>query len=321
MQVTVKTPSRLHLGMIDLNGGLGRIYGSLGVALDKPFILVEARSSDALEVRGEDTGRVKHFIEKFSQVYNVDDNVEVDVKQTILEHVGLGSGTQLSLAIASCMSHINKLNVGVRDLAKAMDRGVLSGIGVEAFRKGGFIIDGGHKVDGGRQVPTVVYRQNFPEDWTFILAVPAVRRGFSGGEEESAFRRVIPASAEIARDICWLLQMKMLPSLIEEDIECFGQALMEVDRKVGLYFKEVQRGIYKEKITQSLIDCMLESGSYGAGQSSWGPAVYGIIDDGNAKKLESSVNGFLKENDMEGTLLRTHANNHGAEISMLEDAR
>jgi len=318
MHVTVKTPSRLHLGMIDLNGELGRIYGSIGVALNNPPIFIEARTSDKLEIKGEDAERVENLVKKFSQIYNVDTNVEINVKEIIPEHVGLGSGTQLSLAIASCLSHLNKLNIGVRDLARAMNRGIMSGIGIETFRKGGFIVDSGRRVNGDKDIPFIIYRHKFPEDWTFILAVPSVRRGFSGKEEEMAFEKIIPSSPRTAGEICRLLQMKMLPSLIEKDIETFGQALMDVDRKVGLYFKEVQKGIYKETITQELIECMLNSGSYGAGQSSWGPAVYGIIDDNNAKKLESAVDEFFKGNEINGTIIRTHADNHGAEISVME---
>jgi len=36
MRITVQTPSRLHFGLIDLNGELGRINGSFGVALEEP---------------------------------------------------------------------------------------------------------------------------------------------------------------------------------------------------------------------------------------------------------------------------------------------
>ncbi len=319
MHVSVKTPSRLHLGIIDLNGGLGRIYGSIGVALNEPSVVVEAKTSGKLEIKGEDAERVKSLVEKFTRVYNVDTKVELNVKMTIPEHVGLGSGTQLSLAVASCLAHINKLNIGIRELAKATGRGSISGIGLEAFRRGGFIIDSGRKVKDSKDIPYAIYRHNIPEDWTFILAIPSAGRGLCGREEEIAFEKVIPAPSEIAGEICWLLQMKILPSLVEEDIETFGRALMEVDRKVGLYFGEVQGGIYKETITQSLVECMLESGSYGAGQSSWGPAVYGIIDDSNAKKLESTIKDFFREKGVGGTTIRTHANNHGAYISMMED--
>lgn len=314
----MKTPSRIHLGMIDLNGGLGRLYGSIGLALEKPSIVLEAKTSDSLEIIGEDGERVREIVEVFSRAHNLDIGVVIDVKQTIPEHVGLGSGTQLSLAVASALSYISRLSVDVREIARIMNRGAISGIGVESFRKGGFIIDGGKKAGSTEGIPSIVYRSSFPDDWTFVLAVPSIRRGLSGREEESAFKKIVPASPEIAKDICWLLQMKMLPALVEKDIGAFGQSLMEIDRKVGRYFKEVQGGVYKEKLTQGLIDCMLDAGSYGAGQSSWGPAVYGLIEDSRAQKLESAVDSFMKAEGMGGTIIRTHTNNSGAEISVME---
>ncbi len=319
MQVTIKTPSRIHLGLIDLDGGLGRIYGSIGLALDNPSIILEAKESDTLQIIGADSERVKAMVEMFSQAYNIDPLAEINVTQIIPEHVGLGSGTQLSLAVASALSHINRLSVDIRELAASMKRGQISGIGTESFRKGGFVIDSGKKVNSVEGIPLPIYRINFPEDWTFILAIPSVEKGLSGKEEESAFEKISPKSSKIAKNICRLLQMKMLPALVEKDIAIFGQSLMEVDKEVGLYFKEVQNGIYKEPLTQRLIDCMIDAGSYGAGQSSWGPVVYGLIDDAGAQKLESAVDSFLGENNLNGTVIRTHANNQGAKISIIED--
>ena len=39
--VTVAVAARLHLGFLDLNGGLGRRFGSLGLALDAPETVLE----------------------------------------------------------------------------------------------------------------------------------------------------------------------------------------------------------------------------------------------------------------------------------------
>ena len=33
MRVTVKAPARLHFGFIDLDGSMGRMFGSIGVAI------------------------------------------------------------------------------------------------------------------------------------------------------------------------------------------------------------------------------------------------------------------------------------------------
>ena len=34
--IEVTAPARLHLGFLDLNGGLGRRFGSIGLAVDQP---------------------------------------------------------------------------------------------------------------------------------------------------------------------------------------------------------------------------------------------------------------------------------------------
>ena len=52
MKVLVKTPARLHLGLIDMNGDLGRMFGGLGVAIDHPNVIIEAKRSEKFTVTG-----------------------------------------------------------------------------------------------------------------------------------------------------------------------------------------------------------------------------------------------------------------------------
>ena len=43
MKVYVQNPARLHLGLIDLGGELGRLFGGIGVAINRPNVILEAR--------------------------------------------------------------------------------------------------------------------------------------------------------------------------------------------------------------------------------------------------------------------------------------
>src|SRR3989304_4616182 len=63
MKITVKTPSRLHLGILDVNGNLGRMYGSIGLAIQQPNVVIEITKSENLEIEGEDKERVKETSE------------------------------------------------------------------------------------------------------------------------------------------------------------------------------------------------------------------------------------------------------------------
>ncbi len=319
MHIRVETPSRLHFGLLDLNGSLGRIYGGIGLALTYPAIILEARSSDELTVKGENRDVVLSLVEKFSESQRINVGAEIELKETIPQHVGLGSGTQLSLAVASCLSHIHGLSLSVVEMATLMERGEISGVGTACFEHGGFIIDGGHKSMEYNGPPPVIFRHPFPKHWSFVVAIPETEGRIYGEREEKALKKVIPSPPEITAEVCRLVQMKMLPSLIEEDIVSFGRSLVEVDKRVGRYFKDVQDDIYREGTCREIVEFMLGEGSHGGGQSSWGPTVYGVIEDNKVKDLEDSVRDFLSERDISGRVFSAHANNEGARITMTGD--
>ncbi|MGF3523126.1 MAG: beta-ribofuranosylaminobenzene 5'-phosphate synthase family protein, partial [Candidatus Bathyarchaeia archaeon] len=95
---------RLHFGLIDLNGDFGRLYGGLGVGINRPNVILEAQPSKTMIVKGKKTELVQTFANKFKEAYNIKANAAITVEQTIPEHMGLGSGTQLALAVATAMA-------------------------------------------------------------------------------------------------------------------------------------------------------------------------------------------------------------------------
>ena len=57
-----------------------------------------------------------------------------------------------------------------------------------------------------------------------------------------------------------------------------------------------------------------DNGAYGVGQSSWGPAIYGLVEGKKqANNLESAVKSFLQDNGG-GRVFIAGANNQGAII-------
>ena len=71
--------------------------------------------------------------------------------------------------------------------------------------------------------------------------------------------------------------MVVLPALVEEDLAAFGSGLTEVQRLVGEMFRPVQGERFAHPLVAELVDELLAGGAAGAGQSSWGPAVYGLV--------------------------------------------
>ncbi|MBU4265960.1 MAG: hypothetical protein KKE96_01890 [Candidatus Altiarchaeota archaeon] len=316
MQLRIKTPARLHLGILDLTGDLGRIYGSIGVAVEEPNLVLEAKESDSLNISGGDDA-VNSLAKKFFIHYKIEPEIEINITERIPSHVGLGSGTQLSLALGTAITKIHGIDAGINDLARIAGRGSLSGIGIAAFEHGGFIVDAGRRVNSKGEVPPVIFRQPFPEDWEFIIAIPQTEKKVYGQQEKEAFRKIIPAPAGISADICRLLQIKLLPALIEKNIVEFGQSLTEIDRRVGLFFKDIQNGIYRERVSKQLVEFMLNNGFHGAGQSSWGPSVYTLAESKGAKEKESALREFMEKNGIPGEIITTKASNTGASINIL----
>ena len=314
MKVYVKTPARLHLGLIDLNGDLGRLFGGLGVGIDRPSVILEAQRSERLSVTGEKTELVKAMARRFLETYNIKANASINVKQAIPEHAGLGSGTQLALAVATALSKLFNVDASIQELAKAMGRGQRTSVGTTIFEQGGFVVDGG-KSTSKNSFPTTILRQPFPQDWVFVVAIPDVNKGLAKSEETVAFRALSPMTAENAGRICRLTMMKLLPSLIERDIKSFGEALTQIQTVIGEYFATVQGGTYSSLTATEGIALMQKLGAYGAGQSSWGPAFYGLTQKEEAEKIQLKVQAFLRES-VGGQVFIAKANNRGAYIKV-----
>ena len=49
-RIVVQTPARLHIGLLDLNGEIGRIDGGIGLALESPHTSIEAVRADGVQV-------------------------------------------------------------------------------------------------------------------------------------------------------------------------------------------------------------------------------------------------------------------------------
>jgi beta-RFAP synthase len=320
MKVKVKTPSRLHLGIIDVNGELGRMFGSIGLAIEQPNTILEFSESTNMVIEGEYQERVKQTTEKILNHFRINKLCQIKVLQTIPSHVGLGSGTQLELATALGLSKLFNFNATVSKLSQIIGRGSVSGIGTASFEMGGFIVDGGKSTDEKRKnkVPPIITRHEFPKDWFIEVALPGIKKGISGKDEGRAFEKLPSAPADLVGKMCRLLVMKMIPALLEHDISGFGSALTDFQKMTGESFSSVQGGKFAGGPVSETVKFLLDEGAHGAGQSSWGPTVYGLVEGKTeAKKLQGEVQNFLDSN-FGGYAFYTQADNRGAEVVVEE---
>jgi beta-RFAP synthase len=321
-KIQIKTPSRLHLGFLDLRGDFGRKYGSVGVAIKKPNFFIEAEISNSLKVEGrrreEALEYAKHFLKKF----NLEENIRIKVIESIPKHIGLGSGTQLALGIGFAISKLFQLELSVEHISEIMQRGKVSGIGTYAFKLGGFLIDGGKKIDNGEKIPPLLFHHFLPKNWFWIVGIPKIEKnrekGLSGGEEKNAFQTLPKPKKEFIATIFRLTWEKMVPAVIENDIKEFGEAITQLDKKTGKCFSKKQEGggIYFSKKVERGVKFLLENGAYGAGQSSWGPSFYGLVkEEKNAIELQNKLKQFLGS---EGEVFMTNTENKGVKVGKIK---
>jgi beta-ribofuranosylaminobenzene 5'-phosphate synthase len=306
----VRTCARLHLGLLDNNGGQGRLYGSIGVAVDAPNFILEAESAPALVVEGLESERVLDYARRFLSFYGLSTGARLKTAASIPAHVGLGSGTQLGLAVGSLLAKLNGLRLAVSDIALAVGRGQHSGIGIATFQHGGFVLDGGRRLavspsdhmsaNTSRQfaeknrIPPVLFKKPMPRNWYFVVVIPTAEAGLCGAKEKGAFQQLPIAPESVVEKISWILLMKMLPALVEEDIASFGQALTSIQYRVGDCFSSVQGGRFASPLLEKLVEFLLEKGAAGAGQSSWGPAIYGLVEGkAKAQRLAEEAQAFI----------------------------
>jgi len=314
VKVTIKTPARLHLGLVDMNGDLGRLFGGLGVGIDHPNVIVEAQTAADLKISGQAVQKTAEITDRFFAAYKVPKKVHLNVVEAIQCHVGLGSGTQLSIAVAVALARVLNVNASVPELATSVGRAKRTSVGTSIFQYGGFVVDGGKNMKT-QAVPPLIYRQPFPKEWRFIVAIPTQPKGLSNSEENHAFDKLSTQPAQDVGQISRLIMYKLLPSLAEHDIEAFGDALTKIQVIIGNQFAQAQGGTYSSPACADCIEFMKQNGAHGVGQSSWGPALYAVVKQEDAKMVLAKVKAYLR-GGVGGEAFIAKANNKGASIKV-----
>jgi beta-ribofuranosylaminobenzene 5'-phosphate synthase len=326
LKLVVRAPGRLHLGFIDLHGGCGRLFGSLGVAIENPAYVLEARRSNRNEAAGAAATEVLDIMARLGSRLPAGMELSINVREAIPRHRGFGSGTQLELSIAFIMARLLGRRVpGVRggpgrpgrftrELARRTNRGKRSGIGVATFGRGGFVVDAGktrhHAVPA--DPPPVIFQRALPADWRFVIVTPRGRPGLDGTREERLFAELPPMNEEAVGRISRLTLMKILPGVITDDISAFGEGISEIQELVGNHFAPYQGGVYATETGRLATELARKRGAYAVGQSSWGPTVFALVrGDDQAGEMTNAIRRCLGQQSE--AVFSTRPSNRGVE--------
>ncbi len=316
LTVEVEAPARLHLGFLDLHGGLGRRFGSIGLTVTHLATRLRAERAADISISGPGAERALRYARAYLEARGIEGGVDIHLLQTIPDHVGLGSGTQMALAVGTA---IERLYGGASDsasIAQLLDRGKRSGIGIGAFEQGGFILDCGRGEAEG--VPPVAVRLPFPEQWRALLLFDTRAQGLHGKKEVAAFSELPEFPADAAAHLCRLVMMQALPGVLEARMAPFARAIGEIQQVVGDHFAPAQGGRFASPVIAAALEWAAEQGFAGIGQSSWGPTGFVLLEDAEqAQWLETA----MRQHFGEFTAFRCQqvaARNQGACVNLLQ---
>jgi beta-RFAP synthase len=312
--------------------------------VQRPGIVLRIRPAKDLSARGPSAERALYFARCFFDWLRTDNDdfsrtikgqapapQEIIVEKCAPEHSGLGTGTQLGLAVAQGLSEAWNLPLEAEDLCRRVHRFGRSAVGCHGFFHGGFIVEGGKACfntalsvtegtaeESRSKISPMVARLTFPEEWRIVLIIPSGCAGLHGHGEGEAFRQLLTRGFPLKQteSLCRLTLLGLLPAVIELDFKAFGEALFEFNHLAGQPFAIVQGGAYASPRITELIQFIRQQGIPGVGQSSWGPTVFAIAEDEPrandlAKKIGQTFN--LQENEV----LVTSACNQGARVSVI----
>lgn len=286
--VTIRVPARLHLGFLDLNGDVGRRFGSVGLPLSEPETVVTLSRAAETSVEGSEAARAEQHLSALCRHIGIKSHHRLVVEQAIPSHAGLGSGTQIALAVAAALRTLHGLPLDIAGDAILLARGARSGIGIASFESGGVIVDAGKNSSG--RPPPVVARLPFPDEWRVLLILDEAVEGLHGQDELQAFRALPQFPAAGAGEICRQVLMGLMPALVEHDLPVFGAAVTTIQTLIGTHFAPAQGGVFTSRRVEALARRLVDAGAVGIGQSSWGPTGFAFApSEDEARRMVDSV--------------------------------
>jgi beta-RFAP synthase len=268
------TTARLHFGFLNPSGRGAQPFGSFGLAIDRPATRLTLRRANASKVSGEEAERAAHYLAQLAEAYDLRNSYALTVDEAIPPHSGLGSGTQLALAVGAALSTLEGLSANTQEIALRLGRGARSGIGIATFAEGGVVLDSG-PIDGA--LPALVARLPFPDAWRVLLIFDPYLAGIHGGAEAAAFDQAPKFPQSDVEELRIRILNRALPAIERRDFDGFTAEVGYLQARMGTYFASLQGGPIVSSGVAKVLDWVATQGLNGIGQSSWGPTGFVFV--------------------------------------------
>jgi beta-RFAP synthase len=297
-----------------------RQFGGVGAMVDEPGIRLRLLPCDRIEAAGPLAERAARFAQSVVEQLSLPAGrgCRIEVQAAPREHIGLGVGTQLGLAVAVGLHALNSLPPPTPgDLARLTGRSRRSSIGTYGFAGGGLLVEAGRLSEG--EPSPLVARADFPDEWRFLLLMPKTAIGLFGDEERDAFAALPPVPESVSNVLAGEALLHLLPAAKQADFEEFSRSLYRYGTTAGECFAGRQHGAFLDMRTADLAGLLRQLGGEGVGQSSWGPTLFAVMpDEAAARDLETRLLQAADLSDYE--LVITRPSNRGARVEILSAA-
>jgi beta-RFAP synthase len=311
--VAVTTTARLHFGFLDPSGRGARPFGSFGLSLDRPCTRLSLQRAERSEVSGPESERAARYLETIAESCGISHTYRLRLERVIPSHAGLGSGTQLALAVGSAFAAAEGLDLSPLEIAGRLGRGARSGIGIATFETGGAVLDSG---PAGGALPELIARVPFPDDWRVLLIFDDSAKGLDGASEVAAFEALPDFSEAESADLERRIVERALPALTQSDFAGFCAEVGHLQTRMGAYFGPLQGGgPYTSPAVADALNWLRGQGVTGLGQSSWGPTGFAFAaTEAGGEELRAA----LRQQGLSASLrlVLARGRNEGAEIAI-----
>lgn len=338
--VEVRTPGRLHLGMLSFGRDDVRSFGGVGIMIERPAVHIRVAKAAAVTARGLLSDRAAAAAEACMRYWGMppSQGCAIEVLSVPREHVGLGCGTQLSLAVAAAIRELHRgtspeerTNANelvmletsdVFELARAVGRGRRSCIGVHGFVRGGLIFEAGRflpgKVgaDGGaaEEFSPLISRIRLPSTWRCVVVMQKGISGLHGDKEKKAFEELPAAPIEVTNELSRIALLDLLPAATAGDFGRFADAVTRYGGLAGKPFEPITSRLQTSEVIRDMCELLEQLGARGVTQSSWGPTVIacceslneaaGLLEQIDALELGDHLDVMIAKFDNTGAAIR-----------------
>lgn len=272
--VHVAAPSRLHFGLWSLASTAGRQFGGVGAMVERPGLELTIRPSERLEATGSLAQRAIAFARSWAEFHAAPlPACHIKITSAPPQHAGLGTGTQLGLAVAAGLNAFCGLpSARPQELALAVGRGLRSAVGTYGFVLGGLIVEQGKLP--GEPISPLDCRIGLPADWRFVLVRPIGLSGLAGDDESAAIASLPAIPSHVTQQLIAEARDHLVPAAATGDFAQFADSLYRYGNLSGQCFAARQGGPYNGPVLTRLVEQIRGLGAAGVGQSSWGPTLF-----------------------------------------------